>query len=293
MRDVPEEFEAAVRERLEPARGQFNYEQMLHTFLSAERFRVWARVVQRLRPVRGARFLSSGCGYAGSLVAYADAGAASVTGVEVDPETVRLARLRVAGLPGARVLLYDGERLPLPDGAFDLVESMDVVEHARDARAYLGELRRVLAPGGLILLVSPNRLWPVEQHLAIAGPPWLPVPVADRLFPALGRLPWLSGDRRFRYTQLPAIRAHNVSLRRLRALARELGLFLRALRAPGAGEDWPLPRHHPRLERLAAGRFGSLVAPVRTLVVTLEHAGAPPPARIGFLKRAMPKWPRD
>lgn len=270
----PPAFEDAVREYLEPARGQFNYEAMLHTFLSVERFRQWADVVDRYRPVREARFLSSGCGFAGSLVAYRDAGATSVTGVEVDETSVRLGKLRLDALDRAELRHYGGGRLPFPAASFDVVESMDVIEHTADPGVYLDELRRVLAPGGLVLLVTPNRLWPVEQHLGIAGPPWLPVRAADMLFGALARLPGLPADRRFRYERLRGIRTQNVSLRRLRRLARERGLFLQVVPAAHHADRWPLPRQPAWLERLAAHRFGSLVAPVRTLVVTLEHEGA-------------------
>lgn len=267
----PAGFEDAVRAYLEPSRDQFNYEQMLLTFLSTDRFRGWTRVVGRYRPVAGARFLSSGCGFGGSLLAYHDAGAATVTGVEVDDEYARFARLRVSEVGDAEVVLYDGDRLPFDDDAFDIVESMDVLEHAADPHRYLAELARVLAPGGLVLLATPNRLWPIEQHLGILGPPWLPVAAADRLFPALAGLPGLGDDRRFRYGRLPGMRSTNVSPRRLRSLAKRLGLFLRVVPAAHHAETWPLPRHAGWLERLAAHRYGWLVAPVRTLVVTLQH----------------------
>jgi SAM-dependent methyltransferase len=266
----PPAFEAAVREYLAPSQGQFNYEQMLHTFLSAARFRQWAAVVDRYRPVAGARFLSSGCGFAGSLLAYRDAGAALVVGVEVDDDYVRFGKLRVAELAGAEVLAYDGGRLPFGDAAFDVIESMDVIEHTPDDLAYVRELRRVLSPDGLILLVTPNRLWPVEQHLGIVGPPWLPIGLADALFALLARLPLLSRDRRFRYAKLRGMRTHNVSLRRLRAIAKESGLFLRVLR-PEDHPDWPLPLDPAWIRRLRDTRLGKFLAPTRTLAVTLSH----------------------
>lgn len=268
----PPGFEDAVRAYLEPARDQFNYDQMLLTFLSTDRFQQWAQVVGRYRPVAGSRFLSSGCGFAGSLLAYHDAGAALAVGVEVDQDYLRFGSLRTADLPAVGVVGYDGVRLPFPGGGFDIIESLDVVEHTPDPRAYLTELRRVLAPTGLILLVTPNRLWPVEQHLGIVGPPWLPVGGADALFGGLARLPWIGQDRRFRYRKLRGMRHANLSLRRLRALAKTLGLFLRVIRPADHTDHWPLPRHDPRLERLVDHRLGKFVAPVRTLAVTLTHA---------------------
>ncbi|HWB73136.1 MAG TPA: class I SAM-dependent methyltransferase [Egibacteraceae bacterium] len=267
----PPAFEEAVNAHLESARGQFNYDQMALTFLSTDRFRRWARVVDRYRPVPGSRFLSSGCGLAGSLPAYRDAGAAVAVGVDVDQDYLRIGALRVAALGAAGVVAYDGRRLPFRAGAFDLIESIDVIEHTPDPRAYLAELRRVLAPDGLILLVTPNRLWPVEQHLQVVGPPWLPVRSADSLFSALARLPLVGEDRRFRYRRLRGMRTHNLSLRRLRALAKQLGLFLRLLRPADHADHWPLPRDGPLLERLAHHRVGKFLAPVRTLVLALTH----------------------
>lgn len=267
----PPEFEHAVDEWLADKREQFNYAQMRHTFLDNDRFHRWARVVDHYRPVAGARFLSSGCGFGGSLLAYHDAGAASVTGVEIDPEYAEFARLRVTDLETASVHRVDDERLPFDDGAFDVIESMDVVEHVVDAQAYLDELGRVLAPRGVILLASPNRLWPVEQHLGVVGPPWLPVAVGDRVWPALARAPFVSSDTAYRYERVPIVREHNVSMRRLRGLAKRAGLSLEAIpRHDHQDDEWPLPRQPARLERAASGRFTSLVAPVRTLAVLLR-----------------------
>ncbi len=271
----PPAYEEAVRGYLEHARGQFNYDQMLLTFLSNDRFHQWAQVVAVYRRVQGARFLSSGCGFAGSLTAYRDAGARVAVGVEVDDDYLRYGALRVAAVPGAGVVRYDGVRLPFANGSFDLVESLDVIEHTPDVVGYLRELRRVLAPGGAILLVTPNRLWPVEQHLGIAGPPWLGVRTADAVFGGLARVAFLPDDRRFRYAKLAGMRTANISLRRLRRLAKEAGLFLRIVRPADHEGHWPLPRQGGGVERLADHRLGKFVAPVKSLVALLEDSQAP------------------
>lgn len=268
----PAAFVDAVHAHLAGKEQQFNYDALLHTFLDNERFHRWARLVDRHRPVQGARFLSSGCGMGGSLLAYHDAGAASVTGVEVDPEYVHMAGLRVGELPTGQVVQVDADPpLPFDDASFDLIESMDVVEHVPDPRTYLADLRRVLAPGGVILLVTPNRLWPVEQHLGIAGPPWLPIGLADAVFDGLARLPWLDADRRFRYARLRGMRTQNMSLLRLRNLADDLGMHLTTLLRDPDDEDFPLPADHPRSEALYAHPRGKFLAPVRTLAVLLQH----------------------
>ena len=275
----PPEFEQAVEDYLEHARDQFNYEQMLLTFRSNERFHLWAGIVEHYRTLRGATMLSSGCGFGGSLLAYRDAGAEVAVGVEVDDDFARFAAMRTSRLHGAGAVRYDGARLPFSTASFDVIESMDVIEHTPDPLDYLRELARVLAPGGVVLLVTPNRLWPVEQHLGFAGPPWLPVRVADALFALLGRLPWLSKDRRFRYARLRGMRTQNVSLRRLQRLARQSGLFLRLVRPADHAQSWPLPRQGTWVERMLDHRLGKFFAPTRTIVTVLTRTGDAPPHR--------------
>lgn len=270
----PPAFDDAIAEYLAPYRDQFNYQAMRHTFTDNERFHRWAAYVDRLHPVAGSAFLSSGCGMGGSLLAYHDAGAATVTGTETDSRHVRFSRLRVAEVPGAAVhQVAPRPPLPFDDDSFDLIESLDVIEHVEDPLAYLADLVRVLTPGGRILLVTPNRLWPVEQHLGIAGPPWLPMGVADALFTGLSKLPFLDSDRRFRYAELAGMRAQNMSLRRLYRLAARVDLQLEVLRRRG-DPDFPLPAEHPLAERLLDHPTGQLIAPVRTLAVMLQPVGA-------------------
>lgn len=53
--------------------------------------------------------------------------------------------------------VYDGTRFPYEDGTFDLVASFDVIEHVEDDERMVREMRRVLKPGGRVLLGTPNR----------------------------------------------------------------------------------------------------------------------------------------
>jgi 2-polyprenyl-6-hydroxyphenyl methylase / 3-demethylubiquinone-9 3-methyltransferase len=52
-----------------------------------------------------------------------------------------------------------GERLPVAENAVDIVVCVDVLEHVRDLDAVIGEIRRVLKPGGLFLFDTINRTW--------------------------------------------------------------------------------------------------------------------------------------
>lgn len=115
---------------------------------------------------------------------------------DTDPSFVDIARLkaRELGLDIVKdIALFTGDqtrRLPYPDGRFDLVLAVGVVEHlpARDRRAQVDEYYRVLRPGGYVsILDTPNRLFPLETHsVGLPFVQWLPPRLAYR-YARLGR----------------------------------------------------------------------------------------------------------
>lgn len=117
--------------------------------------------------IRGARVLDVGCGDAGVLIALAEAGAEAV-GVEPWSRSVERGRTR-AEEHGVRVQLQEGvaEALPFPDASFDLVVLDNVLEHVQDRERSLSEIHRVLAPGGLLYLVTPK---PFALHSLVSDP---------------------------------------------------------------------------------------------------------------------------
>jgi SAM-dependent methyltransferase len=54
--------------------------------------------------------------------------------------------------------------LPHPDGRFDLVVAFEVIEHLKEWREFLLEVRRLLAPGGQFIVSTPNRLYYTESR---------------------------------------------------------------------------------------------------------------------------------
>lgn len=87
-----------------------------------------------------------------------DASERRITVCDIDPRAVELAqKLHGERLAGADVLV-PGAPLPYADARFDLVVSMDVIEHLDEAALlpWMRELHRVLAPGGLLFLTTPN-----------------------------------------------------------------------------------------------------------------------------------------
>jgi SAM-dependent methyltransferase len=83
----------------------------------------------------------------------------SVVGLEYDFERAGEARRNLVQVVNAA-----GEHLPFADRAFDLILSHEVLEHVADDAAALGEMVRVLRPGGRMILFVPNRGYPFETH---------------------------------------------------------------------------------------------------------------------------------
>ncbi len=110
----------------------------------------------------GATVVDVGCGTGDNLAALDAAGkGGAVVGVELSPYAVRHAPLSPTGR--VRVGVSRAERLPFASGCADLVTSMDVIEHLDDAAA-LAEYRRILRPGGLVLLTVPAYQWLWSDH---------------------------------------------------------------------------------------------------------------------------------
>jgi 2-polyprenyl-6-hydroxyphenyl methylase/3-demethylubiquinone-9 3-methyltransferase len=107
------------------------------------------------RPLAGKTALDVGCG-AGLLCEPLARLGAEVTGVDAAPANVEAA---AAHAEGSRldIRYRAGELASLGLGEFDLVTSMEVLEHVADKPAFIAALARHLAPGGLMILSTPNR----------------------------------------------------------------------------------------------------------------------------------------
>jgi ubiquinone/menaquinone biosynthesis C-methylase UbiE len=114
-----------------------------------------ARYAWAAQLVPGRRVLDAGCGLGYGTALLANAGASTVTGVDVAAAVVEVARGRVPA--GVELVEGDVHELPFPDGSFDAVVCFEVIEHVEDSARVIGELARVLAPGGVLLVSSPNR----------------------------------------------------------------------------------------------------------------------------------------
>ena len=106
-------------------------------------------------PLAGKRALDVGCG-AGLLCEPLARLGADVTGLDAAPENIGVARAHAA-LSGLAIDYRAGSVEDLSGERFDLVTSMEVIEHVTDPAAFIAGLTVALAEGGLMVLSTPNR----------------------------------------------------------------------------------------------------------------------------------------
>jgi 2-polyprenyl-6-hydroxyphenyl methylase/3-demethylubiquinone-9 3-methyltransferase len=146
---------SAMLHRLNPARL---------TYLRAQVDNHWGGDPTALRPLEGRRALDVGCG-AGLLSEPLARLGASVTGLDAAIENVAVARHHAEG-QGLSIDYRQGGIEALAGERFDLVVSMEVIEHVTDPAGFVAGLAGALAPGGVLILSTPNRT-PMSQLLMV------------------------------------------------------------------------------------------------------------------------------
>ena len=128
-------------------------------------------ILQQHMDLRGCAILDigTGSGHIAASLAEAAGPDGEVWGVDaVDQRQVEAA---------TRFALVTDARLPFEDASFDVVVSNHVVEHVgglEDQQRHLGEIARVLRPGGIGYLATPNRWAVIEPHYHLPFLSWLP-----------------------------------------------------------------------------------------------------------------------
>jgi 2-polyprenyl-6-hydroxyphenyl methylase/3-demethylubiquinone-9 3-methyltransferase len=137
---------SAMLHRLNPVRLRYIREQLDHHWELDEHDR---------RPLAGKRAADVGCG-AGLLCEPLARLGAAVVGIDAAPENIAAARLHAEG-QGLAIDYRTGSIDVLGAEPFDLITSLEVIEHVEDPAAFVRGLAAALKPGGLLILSTPNR----------------------------------------------------------------------------------------------------------------------------------------
>ena len=138
---------SAMLHRLNPVRLSFLREAV---------DRHWHGDSRGLKPLAGKRALDVGCG-AGLLCEPLARLGADVVGIDAAPENITVAKAHAAGQGLVIDYRATGVEALGMSGRFDLVTSMEVIEHVTDPVLFVRGLADALAPGGLMILSTPNR----------------------------------------------------------------------------------------------------------------------------------------
>jgi ubiquinone/menaquinone biosynthesis C-methylase UbiE len=107
-----------------------------------------------------------GCG-AGNLILHFGSRAGAVIGIDISREALRFCKRRasIEGINNALFLQSSGYAVSLADNSVDELLFVEVIEHLQCPRDFLGELYRVLRPGGKMFVTTPNycSFWPVLE----------------------------------------------------------------------------------------------------------------------------------
>lgn len=171
----------------------------------------------------------------------------SIYGFELDVQFI---------IDRSRMIGADACRLPVADGAFDLVLLNHIYEHVGDQAGLFREAWRVLAPGGAAYVSAGSKLAVIEPHYRLPFLSWLPRRAADGYLRASGRGESYEGVRFMTYRGLldlmtgPGFEVHDITERALREL---LGPDRGAVWRP----VWALLRRLPAGLRAGVLRGGS------------------------------------
>lgn len=144
-----------VRSMFAAIARSYDLNNRLHSFLQDQR---WRRAAVRAAAVDSTtRVLDVACGTGDLAEAFADAGAATVTGVDFTPEMLEVARHKGSARPTTSRVRYeqgDAMQLAFPDGSFEVVSIAFGIRNVAVPERALREFFRVLAPGGRLVVLE-------------------------------------------------------------------------------------------------------------------------------------------
>jgi SAM-dependent methyltransferase len=129
----------------------YTHNEQYAEFLASWDPNFYGKYADTLKPERaGGKALDVGCGV-GQVVARLTEAGFEAYGVDVSEPSISRAKQFCP-----RCEVYDGKRLPFPDNYFDSAGALNVLEHVDEPEAFIQEIVRVVAPGGKIVISSPN-----------------------------------------------------------------------------------------------------------------------------------------
>lgn len=125
----------------------------------------WPEGAESVKPLTGKNAVDVGCG-AGLLAEPLARMGAATSAVDAAAENIQAAKVHATGA-GLKIDYRHGELAELNLGQFDLVASMEVIEHVADKAAFIAQLAACLKPDGLMVLSTPNRT--AKSRLLLIG----------------------------------------------------------------------------------------------------------------------------
>lgn len=145
----------------------------VHFALDGDGFAGQVRIVaQHLKAIGAERVLELGSGQGYNAVRLArELPSAQITGIDITPVHVRVSRLRGVRRRNVSFVRGDFHRLPFRSASLDAAYAVEALIHSHDVRKAIGEVARVLRPGGrLVLIEPPERAAPTlssPEHTAL------------------------------------------------------------------------------------------------------------------------------
>jgi len=136
------------------------YEREKFYWWNVGRRKILRDILERYLPKKPSRMsiLDFGCGAGGNILVVKDFG--EVTGLDISTEALKFS----SDKGFKKLILGDATNLPFDAASFDLVMALDVLEHIWDDRRALSEIKRVLRPGGSLLITVPAHRWLWSEH---------------------------------------------------------------------------------------------------------------------------------
>lgn len=156
-------------------------------------------LILRYIDIQDKKFIDCGCGTGDYVLALGSLGA-EAWGIEYSKEKVSQFRNRKSHQD--RVFVGDVQKIAFPDSSFDIAMLNEALEHIPNDVLALKEIYRILKPGGILIVFSPNRFYPFETHgVFLKGStrrlppycpfvPYVPLAVGQKVFRYWARNYW-------------------------------------------------------------------------------------------------------